>query len=218
MAIVINGSGEISGIAVGGLPDGIVDAGTLATNSVDSAELIDGAVDNSHLADDAVDSDEIAAGAIDAAHLASGVGGKLLQVVSTNNTSEFSTTSTTMADVYSLAITPSSTSSKILVLTTNHIYNTQQDSNSWRGCLINIVRGSTVISSDSGKYGTSAFIETNAERYMTYSSRQVLDSPNTDSAVTYKIMGASSNGTQMIINNGGSYGSGGHLTLMEIAG
>ena len=75
MAIVINGSGTVTGISVGGLPDGIVDAGTLATNSVDSAELIDGAVDNSHLADDAVNSDEIAAGAIDAAHLASGVGG-----------------------------------------------------------------------------------------------------------------------------------------------
>ena len=50
MAIVINGSGTISGISVGGLPDSIVDAGTLATNSVDSAELIDGAVDNSHMA------------------------------------------------------------------------------------------------------------------------------------------------------------------------
>ncbi len=50
MAIVINGSGTVTGISVGGLPDGIVDAGTLATNSVDSAELIDGAVDNSHMA------------------------------------------------------------------------------------------------------------------------------------------------------------------------
>ena len=60
MAIVINGSGTISGISVGGLPDSIVDAGTLATdsvtaakiatNSVDSAELIDGAVDDSHMA------------------------------------------------------------------------------------------------------------------------------------------------------------------------
>ena len=50
MAIVINGSGTVTGISVGGLPDGIVDAGTLATNSVDSAELIDGSVDASHLA------------------------------------------------------------------------------------------------------------------------------------------------------------------------
>ena len=49
MAIVINGSGTVTGISVGGLPDGIVDAGTLATNSVDSAELIDGSVDNSHI-------------------------------------------------------------------------------------------------------------------------------------------------------------------------
>jgi len=52
MAIVINGSGTVTGISVGGLPDGIVDAGTLATNSVDSAELIDGSIDASHLATD----------------------------------------------------------------------------------------------------------------------------------------------------------------------
>ena len=62
MAIVINGSGTVTGISVGGLPDGIVDAGTLATNSVDSAELIDGSIDNSHLADDAVGLAEMASG------------------------------------------------------------------------------------------------------------------------------------------------------------
>ena len=50
MAIVINGSGTVTGISVGGLPDGVVDAGTLATNSVDSAELVDGGVDDSHMA------------------------------------------------------------------------------------------------------------------------------------------------------------------------
>ncbi len=50
MAVTINGDGTISGVSVGGLPDGVVDSGTLATNSVDSAELIDGAVDSGHLA------------------------------------------------------------------------------------------------------------------------------------------------------------------------
>ena len=50
MAIAINGDGTITGISVGGLPDGVVDAGTLATNSVDSAELVSGGVDNAHLA------------------------------------------------------------------------------------------------------------------------------------------------------------------------
>ena len=61
MAIVFDSdAGTITGLSVGGLPDGTVDAGTLATdsvtaakiaaNSVDSAELIDGAVDDSHMA------------------------------------------------------------------------------------------------------------------------------------------------------------------------
>ena len=51
MAITINGgTGVITGVSVGGLPDGVVDAGTLATNSVDSDELINGAIDAGHLA------------------------------------------------------------------------------------------------------------------------------------------------------------------------
>ena len=34
MPVTINGNGHISGLAVGGLPNGTVDADTLATNSV----------------------------------------------------------------------------------------------------------------------------------------------------------------------------------------
>jgi len=44
MAIVINGSGTVTGISVGGLPDGIVDSGTLATDSVTAAKLKDDAI------------------------------------------------------------------------------------------------------------------------------------------------------------------------------
>ena len=82
MAIVVNGSGTVTGISVGGLPDGIVDTGTLAAdavdgtkiadNAIDSEHYTDGSIDNAHLADDAVDSDELAAGAIDDAHFAAG--------------------------------------------------------------------------------------------------------------------------------------------------
>ena len=39
MAIVINGSGTVTGISVGGLPDGIVDAGTVAADVATQAEL-----------------------------------------------------------------------------------------------------------------------------------------------------------------------------------
>ena len=42
MAIVINGSGTVTGISVGGLPDDIVDAGTLADDAVGLAQMASG--------------------------------------------------------------------------------------------------------------------------------------------------------------------------------
>ena len=39
MAIVINGSGTVTGLAVGGLPDATVDSGTLATDSVTAVKI-----------------------------------------------------------------------------------------------------------------------------------------------------------------------------------
>ena len=39
MAVVINGNGTVTGIAVGGLPDGIVDNGTMADDAVAIADL-----------------------------------------------------------------------------------------------------------------------------------------------------------------------------------
>ena len=51
MAIAINGtSNTITGLAVGGLPDGTVDADTLASNAVSTAKIADDAVDADKLA------------------------------------------------------------------------------------------------------------------------------------------------------------------------
>ena len=44
MAIVVNGSGTITGISTGGLPDGSVDVDTLAANSVTAAKIVDGTI------------------------------------------------------------------------------------------------------------------------------------------------------------------------------
>ena len=44
MAIAINGSGTLTGVSVGGLPDGIVDTDMLAANAVSSAKIADDAV------------------------------------------------------------------------------------------------------------------------------------------------------------------------------
>ena len=93
MPIAINGSGTVTGISVGGLPDGIVDADMLAANAVTAGKL------------------------------ASGVGGKVLQVVQTLKTDTASITSSNtnnFVDIsgMSLSITPTATTSKILVFFT----------------------------------------------------------------------------------------------------
>ena len=85
MPIVLNGStGVITGIPVGGLPDGIVDADMLASSAVTSGKL------------------------------ASGVGGKILQVVRGTQATNYTQQSTTYADLnLSATITPQ-TNSKVL--------------------------------------------------------------------------------------------------------
>ena len=108
MAIVINGSGTVTGLAVGGLPDGTVDAGTLATNSVDSAELVDGSIDTAHIGTDQITSAILPTGSV-------------IQVVSTSYTpsSHATFTSTSYADSgLTLNITPSTSGNKILCLAT----------------------------------------------------------------------------------------------------
>ena len=87
MPVSINGNtGVITGLAVGGLPDGTIDADSLASNAVTSAKL------------------------------ASGVGGKALQVLSVNKTDTTSYTGTSFADIsgITLNITPQ-TNSKVLI-------------------------------------------------------------------------------------------------------
>ena len=92
MAIVINGSGTITGISAGGLPDGTVTADDLASTLDLSGKTV-----------------TLAAG---------GTGyGKVLQVVSNTFAQRSSTTSTSfVASHLTDSITPTSASSKILVL------------------------------------------------------------------------------------------------------
>ena len=106
MAIVINGSGTVTGISVGGLPDGIVDSGTLAddavveakigANAIVTAAINDDAVTNAKVAANAIAEAQLAAnavvtgkiedGTIAAGDLASGVGGNSVLISTTNVT------------------------------------------------------------------------------------------------------------------------------------
>ena len=49
MPVTINGDGSITGLSVGGLPNGTVDADTLASNAVTTAKIASGAITSSSL-------------------------------------------------------------------------------------------------------------------------------------------------------------------------
>ena len=199
MAIVINGSGTVTGLAVGGLPDGTVDAGTLATDSVSAVKIAANSVDSAELID----------GAIDSSHLASGVGGKVLQVVNAVQATEVSSNSATYADTgLTLAITPSATSSKILVICSNDCKKAGADTWTNIRCYRDSTEiGGTIIGrkiNDTDDSGTSQSVY----------SFTILDSPSSTSAVTYKTQFNTNSGGGTIRINSGSGSS--TICLMEI--
>jgi len=152
MPISINGSGTVTGISVGGLPDGIVDRDTLATEAK----------------------------------------GSILQVVSATKTDRAIIATATFTDVtgLSVAITPTSTSSKIYIAVNVHIGGKAASYNAMK-----VLRGSTVVTQ--GTHGTGnktnmsfgGRIDEDFDTYMV--SFNFLDSPSTTSATTYKVQFAS---------------------------
>jgi len=202
MAIVINGSGTVTGLAVGGLPDGTVDAGTLATNSVDSAELIDGAIDDSHIA--ALAASKLS-GTVAAARMPAG---SVLQVLIVEDASEQALSSATYTDTgLSVSITPSSTSNKILCMWNMHAYNGVTGA----GFGVRLIRGSTNVYTSAQAYDTYVSASENRRR----SDYKHLDSPSTTSVITYKVQVASYGSKSISLNSEGNQTQ---LVLMEIAG
>ena len=129
-------------------------------------------------------------------------GGKILQVVSTEKTDIFTGYGTTWFDItgMSLAITPSATSSKILV----QVHMPVSCSAALHGAT-RLVRGSTPISIGDTGPGTST--ECSAGGYYTISDVWnvgivYLDSPSTTSATTYKLQGYTYSGTLAVNRNG----------------
>jgi len=156
--------------------------------------------------------------------LPSGVGGKVLQVLSTTKTDTFTTTSTSFTDITGLSqsITPSSTSSKILI-----IGSLQVGSRTDSQCMFQLLRGSTSINiCDASGSRTRATAEQDAGTHDGANSvaTTFLDSPNTTSATTYKIQMRVTGNTHCI-NRTRNDGDGDYegrttssITLYEIAG
>ena len=125
--------------------------------------------------------------------------------------------SATLVSLSTIDITPKFANSKIFIQVLNHMYIKSLAADNWRGCLIHIKRGDTSLDDDSGKYGEAANFTNDGDRYMTYSTRMVVDEPNTTSTVTYSIFASSFNGNVSIDINHGSYGSGGKIQIFEVA-
>lgn len=114
---------------------------------------------------------------------------RVLQVVSTTKTDSFSSaTGTTPTDITGLSatITPSATSSQVLVVVT-------LDITSGLECYWRLVRGSTAIAigdaaGSNRQRMTSGGYQANG--YQMSMSKVTLDSPATTSATTYKVQGA----------------------------
>jgi len=142
-------------------------------------------------------------------------GGKILQVVQATYSTTTTIASTTFTDTgLSLSITPSSTSSQILIFI-NQDYVFIREAN-YQDHKLQIMRGSTAILTtgpDAGNINTTApsgGIQMGGIVPLTY-----LDSPSTTSAVTYKTQGKVGNTANTGIvyyNNGGAS----VITLMEI--
>ena len=160
MAIQINGNGTITGISVGGLPDGIVDTDMIAANAVTDAKS-----------------------AISSGKVLQVQSVEKKDVFTKGSTSDF-------VDVTGLSvnITPSSSSNKILVMydmawssTSGHCScRLMRDSTA-------IKVGNQAGSNKSRVTGQMHYAGTNDQYDLEQVSGTVLDSPNTTSQVTYKM-------------------------------
>ena len=188
MPIGLNGSGTVTGISVGGLPDGIVDGDTLA----------------------------------------SGVGGKILQLVSSTKVDSFATTSSSFVDITGLSrtITPTAANSKIYIIIDAHV-----GGNASAYPAFKVLRGSTVVTQ--GTNGTGNMTNCSFGTYIFHQAItqmenfSFLDSPSysVGDTLTYKVqMAAAYNNLEVTINRNSSgvnytysLNCTSTITLMEVA-
>ena len=145
--------------------------------------------------------------------LPAGVGGKVLQVVNDINSTQIFSSSTSYADTgLSASITPSSASSKILIII-NHNGVRKESADSSNAINIRLYRDATNL----GNFALySLYTGTNLGIFGNTLSMNYLDTPSTTSATTYKTQFSnfSSGGSVGLQDSGAKSG----ITLMEIAG
>ena len=201
MAIVINGSGTVTGLAVGGLPDGTVDDGTVASG-IASSKLTGAlpAISGASLT-----------GFTDAQMPA----GSVLQVVSaTFGTSTSSTTTSWVNTPITASITPTSTSSKILISVNTPVWVASAGTYAGR---TSIFRGtSTGTNLGHSALGFANIWNADSTGSGDNAGMSYLDSPSTTSSQAYTVcMRSEGNSSLITVMDSGTKAT---ITLQEIAG
>jgi hypothetical protein len=138
--------------------------------------------------------------------------GNVLQVVSANYSTQTTTSSSTYSDTgLSVSITPSSSSSKILVFLNLPVF---KETNNTSG-FFKLVRNSTdLITIDT----LAGYTNSTASIGLGSVGSNYLDSPATTSSTTYKVQFKSANNNAIIYINSNGYGAiTSTITAMEIA-
>jgi hypothetical protein len=218
-----------------------VTAAKIADDAINSEHYTDGSIDTAHIADVNVTQGKIADQAVNEAKMqisnapsngymltaqsgntggltwAAAGGGKLLQVVSGSFSTEKDMNSASYVDTdITLNITPSATSSKIMVIATiNADY--YRNRNDFKNGYLNLLRGSTSIKYNVLQIGVHSNT-TNGYVYIPFDgAMSVLDSPSSTSQLTYKVQAKVSDtgyNANMRVNGNAGVST---ITLMEIS-
>ena len=193
----------------------------MALSKIDAANFLDGTLPDTNINNASLDN---------VTGLPAGVGGKILQVVQTVKTDTFTSTSGSLTDItgMSAAITPSASSSKVLVTVVMNVGITHID----RYAVFQLVRGSTAIAlgdaSSSRTRGSFAHVRVDANgsaNEVETKTITFLDSPSTTSATTYKMQGLvqTASSPSFTVNRSGGDSDAAHgfrvastITLIEI--
>jgi len=207
MPVTISGDGTVTGIAVGGLPNGIVNANTLANNAVTSGSI----------AANAVTSGSIAANAITSGKLASGVGGKILQVKTAENATETHSTNASI-DILTCSITPTATSSNVYIQMVWWLGGETNPNGGFR-----LTRAGTPVGATSGQYSSTNTFHScddyplSVHAMLPFSWNYLDTGISTTSATEYKLLTDSFTAIYLNRNTQGSATGRSTMILMEVA-
>jgi len=195
---------------------------TIAGSGITSANIADGTIVNADVADVAASKLTGALPAIDGSSL-TGVG-KVLQVVQTVKTNGFSfATANAWTDVtgMSVTITPSSTSSKVLIKYNTNISGSTNTAHAYLA-LTDSANNLVVTPTGSGNINCHSHHNLNDGRDLDNVTFEYLISPSTTSAVTYKLRARTQNSHTAYLNYGSFDSNDGNtistITAIEVAG